>query len=292
MRIHEFITEAPIRSWTVDDDLDGNEAEMMSRFHGYNREMRHFSQKEKRIIRDEQYVQHIRNVFVRCPVDLSFYFWQSKNPNYDLTAFHGAVDQQWLVKRLGEKAAANIAAQASSDIVTIVMTNNLSDENKISLGSPWIIAHRMAHGLFGDRPSGEESWRIREAFNHFLKKIIRVAYSIQWPDENTSFGNIMADDYREIYGKLLGHTLGTMKSAREGKLTSYNEWWFETFSQFIITGRVTFKALPDRFDDGMTMTKDPRAKNQILRAWAKFPSMIERSFVRLLEESRGKTFVI
>ncbi len=46
MRSWIDIVESGITQWTVDPDLDRNEDEMISKFTGYDREMRHYTKKK------------------------------------------------------------------------------------------------------------------------------------------------------------------------------------------------------------------------------------------------------
>ena len=285
------IMESGIAHWTVDPDLDQNEQEMMSKFMGYDREMRHYTQKEKRTIRDDSFVKKVSNSFSKCPVPFSLYFWHTQEPDYDKTAFKGIVDDQWLAERLGRNAYENIKAQTSSNAITIVLTNNLSDENKVSLTSPWIVAHRIAHAMVGDSDTNE-AYRIRNLMKNFLRQILTVGYGCEWPDENSQHGRIFSNDYHEIYGKLMGTMLGTMASARNAKITSVYEWWYETVTQFIVKGKITFNALPDHFDDDLDLTDDPNKRQMAIKMWGQLPTRLERAITHLLEQGRGKVFVV
>lgn len=284
------LLESGISQWTVDPRLDDNEAEMMSKFHGYDREMRHYSQKEKRIIRQPEYSNTVNAAFSHSPVPFSLYFWQSSNPNYDLTAFQGLVTTEWLHQRLGDETANAILAQTSEDAVTVVFTNNLSDDYKIGLNSPWIVAHRIAHAMVGDSNTAEAS-RVIQLMKSFLKGVLTVGYGCEWPNDESYYSRLISDDYYEAYGQLMGHTIGTMRSAREGKLVTAYEWFHETVTQFIMTGRVRFKPLPDHFDEGLDLTSHPKRRQAALRAWANMPHRLERVITALLIQGRGKVFV-
>lgn len=285
------IAEAGLTNWTVDPDLDSNENEMLSRFTGYDREMRHFSTKEKRAIRDPGYVKRVTATFQRCPVPFSLYFWQSRNPNYDLTAFKGLVNDDWLIKYFGETTTKAIHQQTSHNAITVVLTNNLSDENKVSLTSPWIVAHRIAHAMVGDSHT-DEAIRIQQLMKNFLKQVLISGYDLEWPDEESHHGYIFAKDYHEIYGQIMGTLLGTMKSARTNRITSVYEWWYETVTQYIVKGQVTLNPLPDRLDDDLMLTRDVRKRKIALKMWAMLPDRLEKAIIHLLEQGRGKVFVV
>ena len=286
--------EAPITNWTIDSDFDQNEAEMISKFTGYEMDGKHFSDVDKRAIRDPGVMQAVNKAFGRTSVKFSLYFWQSTTPNYDPTSFIGHVDDAWIVRKLGEKAATAIKAQQTSDAITIVLTNNLSDEHKITLKSPWAVAHRIAHALMGGKLGSDAGWEVMAMFKRFIRTLVSQAYGTQWPDESTEYGRIFANDYEEIYGKLIGHQLGTMASARKGALVSQYEWFYETFVQYIITGKVTLNPLREVFDEldpDSKLVADPRKRARIQQIWSNFPSKIEKAFDLMLESAKGEVFV-
>jgi len=283
--------EAPITHWTVDPDFDRNEAEMISDLPDHRDDLRHYGVADKAAIRDKSVMVAAQRAFGRSPVKFSLYFWQSVEPNYDRFAFRGKVDDDWMQHRLGEQTAHAIRSQTGPDTIGIVMTNNLSDEHKISLKSPWMIAHRIAHALFGERRN-QDGWVIVHMFERFLRKLLTVGYGLNWPDEDTGFGRMIAQEYSECYGKLMGHTIGTMGSARKGALVSNWEWFYETFAQYLITGKVTLNPLPEHFDEDLDLTSDPRKRYKVQRAWEQFPDKIAEAFDAMLKKSAGSVFVM
>lgn len=286
-----ILTEAPIEDWTIDPDFNSNEKEMISKFHGYEQEQKHWSDIDKFALRDPATIQKIKTAFLRVPVKINLYFWQSTNPNYDITLEKGAVDIEWVRNKLGEHAYEYVNKTSSPDSITIIMTNNLSDEHKINFSSPWLVAHRISHALFG--VGNRKDWKLSRYLEDFVYKILKHGYGVQWPDE--SFGSwwyTVYEDYREIYTKMMGHYIGTMHSARSGKLVQASEWKHETISQYLMTGAIKIKPLPDHFDEGLDLTKDPKKRQLVMKMWANFPKRMAKLIDNELEASKGQIWVM
>ena len=290
MRLQDLF-EAPIGNWTVDPDFDANEREMISKFTGYDREQKHWSDADKTAIRDESTITRVRSAFMKTPHVFDIYFWQSTNPDYDPTLEKGQRDIQWIERVLGPKVAQ--AVQPRPGVITIVMTNNLSDERKISMKSPWMVGHRIAHAIIGDGIKSPAGFETIFAFDKLVENICRIAYEVDWPKRReTNLDSMLHNEYLEVYTPIIGHMLGTMKSARNGHLIRPAEWQHETFTQYLLTGRVTFRSLSERLDSYYTLTDDPKRRIQAEKLLRKFTKNITKKFDAVLEEAEGKIWVM
>lgn len=286
------LSEAPIGDWTIDPSFDDNEREMISKFSGYEQEAKHWSDADKIALRDPAIVKKVQSAFLKTPVQFNLYFWQSTSPDYDLTLEKGLTDPEWVKAKLGQNAYDYVMRSTSTDAITVIMTNNLSDEHKISFASPWMVAHRLAHSLMGAGDKTDEGWRVGRIFEQFVYDVLREGYDLEWPDPDGRWGDVFYREHMDIYMKMMGHYLGTMRSARKGRLVQPGEWKHETFAQYLIKGKVTLNPLPDNFDEGMDLTQDPAKRKEALRLWANFPSRLERVFHRTLESAKGKIWVM
>lgn len=290
MRIRD-IFEAPIGDWTIDPDFDANEREMVSKFSGYEREQPHWSDVDKRAIRDPAVVQKVRAAFLKTPHTFDLYFWQSTDPNYDHTLEKGIVEPEWIERVLGSKTAA--AVKPKPGVITVVMTNNLSDDRKVSMRSPWMVAHRIAHAVSGTGKKTIAGFEVSNDFSQFARQLCRIAYGVPWPDQNKSeFDRIMHFEYAEAYMTILGHMLGTMKSARSGHLVQSSEWKHETFSQYLLTGKVSFRPLAERLDSYYVLTTDPAKLARAEKLIASFLKKITKRFDKLLTEAADHVWVM
>lgn len=286
MRISEILSESPIGDWQVDPDFDANRSSMLGKRPEVRQDLEHWQDSDINAIRSHANVSRVKNVFSKCPFTFNLYFVHSEQVDYDSFMQAGHVDLPWVAKIFGPQIAGRIEAWSSPTAINVIMTNNMSDEDKLSLRSPWMVAHRMAHAIMG----GHNTEPVQK-FEGFIQDITRIGYSIEWPNEDSHHGRSFAEEYKSTYGKILGYSLGTMNSARRGRLVTVHEWYYETFAQYLITGKVTLKPLPERFDV-FGLTKDPKARYKVQKIWARFPEMIEKTFERSLNDAKGGLWVI
>lgn len=278
------LQEMPIANWDVSSDFDSNEKEMVSKWTGYSQERLHWSDGDKKAIQSPETMTMVRNAFVNCPHEFNLFFWQGREPDYDPYLQNGKASSAFLKKIFGQDAK-RIMDLRSSDSITIVMTNNLSDERHIAMRSPWIVAHRIAHALEGN------DGNLSSIFKDFIKNFLTTGYDLEWPDEESEYGYLFARDYVEDFGKTVGTLLGTMKSARNDNLVQMGEWAMETMAQYLIQGRVTLNPLPAIIDE-MPLTRDPVKLALVSKILKAFPRTVEKHFERVLKIGMGKVFVV
>ncbi len=291
--------EAPIDNWQVDSDFDQNERIMKAAHKAEypNRSdvdtFHHWSDSDKRAINDPDTIERIKSAFLKVPYRFNIYFWQSTKSNYDKFLQKGAVHDDWIREVMGEKVLAEIQSLYSPDAITIIMTNNLSDDHKVNMRSSWIMAHRISHSLLYARNGNPGGWDVLHKFEKFIKDITSYAYGVKWPKNlDTHFGYVQHQEMLSIYGFIIGKVFGTMNSARKGKLVNDAEWIHETFSQYLMTGSVTLNPLPSEIHPEEILTVDPVKLEKAQKVWSKFPSAIEKAFDKMLKDAKGGVFVI
>ena len=286
------LVEAPISGWEVDPQFDDNEAEMKSRFTGYDREVPHWRDVDKNAMNDPLVLARAQKAFAKVGVDIFIYFYQAKTPDYDNLLQQGRLNYEELSSKIGDDAAGNVISFSRPDNIVFVMTNNLSDELPMSIRSPWMLAHRLGHALIFGLRRGEYGHHVKAGFLTFVEKITTLGYGSVWPaDRQTYFGRVMIEDYWEAYGKIMGHIFGTMNSAKKGTLTQSEEWPIETFVQYLMTGDVTFNTtLPAMIGKGEFaehLTTDPQKLLKISKEIEYFRRSVRRTYRGMLEEAKG-----
>jgi hypothetical protein len=288
-----MITEAPISNFDVDPDFSANEKKMKAQFHGYNKEQPMYSEKDKMAITSPAHIQKLKRAFLRVPYSFNLYFWHQAQPDYDPYVQKGIVDDRWIAKHMGKQVLQNISKYDRAASITIIMTGNLSDNYPINFGSSWIMGHRIAHVLIAGNETTAFGHQVIDMFFKFIEHITGTGYGVEWPkDKFSQYGAIMTKEYHEIYGKVLGHALGTMASARNGKLVNGYEWIYETFAQYLLTGKVEFNPLPKDMGEGEILTNDPVKMKKVLKLYNRFPRALESAFAKMLADSVGKTWVM
>ena len=80
MRFKEFnkpLQEAPIGDWDIDSNFDSNEKQMISQFHGYSQEKKHWPDADKIAIKNPEVIKKIKIAFDKTPFHFNLYFYQS-----------------------------------------------------------------------------------------------------------------------------------------------------------------------------------------------------------------------
>lgn len=275
-------------NWQIDPNLEDNAEEMRKRFTGYSSERDHYPHNEMRLFRDPAYMETTSRVFSRIGIPINLYVWQSRDPDYDKTSFHQRVNTKWLHDRMGD-AADKIIQMTTPDAITVILTNNMSDDNWMSIRSPWMLAHRISHAIFDnhrvERKTDDVTYRLGYVVRDFVYRIMTLAYGVSWHSDYR-----IGKEYTEAYGKILGHAISTMRSARKGNINNVYEWVHELFSQKVITGKITLNPLPDILDE-LPISQDPEIRRKVLKLWATFPQRCEEVITKALETSRGEIFV-
>lgn len=121
------------------------------------------------------------------------------------------------------------------EAITVVFTNNAAAERTPL--TPWTIAHRIGHtfnrSYIGDRNSENEYNRnnVRKSLDDLLKN----GYGVDTDGFSMDTGT-----HRSLYEQI-----GTMRSARMGKLNRPYEFIFECFAQFLLNnGNIKFNDAP------------------------------------------------
>lgn len=116
---------------------------------------------------------------------------------------------------------------ATPGVITFILTGNWLGQHPLS---PWIIAHRLSHGMNGFFTRDA----MPETFHHFHGFAVRLR---ALEDEFRA-----ANPGQPVWGFLA--KLGTMRSARKNIILNEAEFFHELFAQYLLTGEVRFHMLP------------------------------------------------
>lgn len=173
---------------------------------------------DRAIISSDRARAKIRRVLARVPQTIDLVFLDTGEPvpsgfvNDYALAIGGVFPYEAIKSRYD-----TLPERSSEDAIMLVLTFNEGQDRKQL--SPWIIAHRMGHGLVMD----DDYERIFQNAEFCLRDLTSYLY-----------------DGWAIPTRATCHAIGTMKSAREGKLTQTLEFLFEMFAQTVVQGKVTF----------------------------------------------------
>lgn len=144
----------------------------------------------------------------------------------------GQVSKEWVEENLG------FTVDPKPNTITIIFTQNTGTE-KIPM-TAWAIAHRLGHAI--RRNKIFEEYMFREVTKDF-RELLEDVYGVKHP--KNMYGSLSTQEEKDL--RQLAQTVGTMSSARNQKLVNFYEFIYELLAQYIITGKITFKPLPESF---------------------------------------------
>jgi len=181
-------------------------------------------------------VQKVKDMLKNTSVNFDFYF--VNKPGLIRFSEKGRVPYEFLVKPYPEGLGLDPnQIKINSDNITVFFVGNTAAD-KIPM-TAWTIIHRVGHVMSRTHQFKEYTDWVDKEFNELLKIYGKSK-------ENTRYGS---DDYKKsrtfdlAKGRLFNQ-IGTMRSAREGKLhRRYYEFYYELFVQYLKDGKITFNPL-------------------------------------------------
>jgi hypothetical protein len=272
--------EMPLR-YQVDDNFDEKRKLMhLDRQKANRNEIEHWKDRDLRAIKNNKYV----NAFKNSPYNINVFITHLPEADYDKFLTKGLTELSWIEKHFDTDAFNEIKGWYDPNSINVILTNNLADDNRISLTS-WMLAHRIGHALFGYYSE------IANEFKKFVMKISSYAYNIEWKDPNTGFGRMVNDENMEYLGVVFGSIFGTMNSAKKNMINRFSEWFYETFSQYLITGKININnSLPEEIY-GYPLTTDKKKLWKAQQYIELFAEHIGNIIDTTLKANTGKIFV-
>jgi hypothetical protein len=138
----------------------------------------------------------------------------------------GPIDLKYLRTQLN--ISPNDIPDPKPDSITIIFNGNYGDDKTPMTG--WTIAHRFGHAM---NRHLEKMKQQTEEFEEFERELGLILKNI--------LGEVYGIYFGQLYGPGLGEVfqqIGTMKSARDKKLTRGYEFVYELIAQYLLTGTV------------------------------------------------------
>ena len=176
------------------------------------------------IVKSPKAQQKVYNFFEKSPYNFRLY--PLNIPGAGKFMETGRVKLDWLEKNLPQ-AAEIVKKNPPNDEIIVFYTNNVG-ANKVPF-TPWIMAHRMGHAF---RPNNYAWGQFAEYWTDQMIQLLDGYYGAHV---------FRMEDPRYI---ALQNALGTMKSARDRKLSRPYEFLYELLAQYINTGEIKFNPLP------------------------------------------------
>jgi hypothetical protein len=185
-------------------------------------------ERDAALVSNPNAVKKIRNMFENTEYLFDFYFIRSKEAKkHGITgSFEGEVDSEWIKANLG------VDIQSNPEAITVIFAGNQQETL-----TGWMMAHRLGHAF--ERVSGRNKDKGKLHQWDAFKK--RLNQSMIWLVDYVYEYEIKRGMYSDIGGaeepKLtrLAKDIGTMKSAKSGKLVRFDEFAYELLAQYLLS---------------------------------------------------------
>lgn len=157
----------------------------------------------------------IIRLFDKTPHNFNFYFVKNKFAQHYLQ--YGRVNEEWVKENL--KCTIN----QDNNALTVIFTNNIAF-GKIPM-TAWTMVHRLGHLLY--------NYNWISTVQNTIQKMVETVYNLEHADRKKTDKAITA----------FVHSIGTMKSARDGNIRIHYEFPYELMAQYILS-KVKFNQIP------------------------------------------------
>ncbi len=262
MRLLDLI-EMPVRSMSAQDTSGGEGGSFMDK-------------RDWALVSRPAAVKRVTNALRNIPINVDLYFYnlpiESEHAGY---MDHSYIDDIKGYRDNNPNTAESIAGlgrfltdhfeitlpQPSASGVNILFFYH--DGGLAERLTPWMVAHRIAHGV---------EYRLNGVIH-------QAAFDHIYANDEDADTDVPFMDLNDMMNALIA--ISTMRSARTGKLDS-SEVSNELFSQFLVTGKVTFNT-----DDAVW----PFDTDVIPNASAQWETEINAGFTKIVESWVGKYVV-
>ena len=233
---------------------------------------------DRRALTSEKLITKLKLKMAKAKYDFVLYFVNV--PGAGKLNFAGLVtdwDNIQYGETLPQKAKDQILADREkglqNDAITIVFVDNRSTDRMPM--TPWIITHRIWHAF--DPKVGAFNYqselikRLEHKLNLVAADILNNVYTVNMPyllgggyssEKTPTFFRPGECGFREF--KAFYQTIGSSRAAREGKLSFPTEIFPDFFVEYLWTGKIKFRPLPETLKIGRSLYKaiDPIALDQ------------------------------
>jgi len=227
IRLTDILNEAPIGTYATIGDFEKGAS--------------YKDPRDRLSVKHPVTVQKVKDMLKNTTVDFDFYF--VNKPGLRKFAEKGRVPYEFIFKPqpdglglthqdLGDRSI-------NSDNITVFFVSNTAAD-KIPM-TAWTIIHRVGH-VMNRTPQFQEytDW-LDKQFDELLALYGKQKTNTKYSSDNNDYKKSRTFDLAK--GRLFNH-IGTMRSAREGKLhRRHYEFYYELFVQYLKDGKITFKPL-------------------------------------------------
>lgn len=215
-----------------DDPVDEMAIQQFKTVGDWSRRSSFGSEVDRRILTSPRGVERIRRQWEKTPYDFDIYLVNDPRVNRSEFREVGMVDMSFVRDRM--RLTPDEVPDPDDNTITIIYTSNTGAQRYMASG--WILAHRLGHALARGNSSVADHWQlfIKRLRRHVVA-LLEEVYGLSMP--------LRPYDQDKIL-RYVAQELGSMKSARDGKLRNWYEFAYELLAQYMLTGGIKFNKLP------------------------------------------------
>jgi hypothetical protein len=249
--------------------------------------------------RDRDIIKHpvtltkVKDFFKNTSVDFDFYFVNL--PGRRQFAEKGLVKQEFLFepypKGLGITPEQLRNGSINDNNITVFFVGNSAGE-KVPM-TAWTMAHRFGHAIRREYAFVQLTNWLEGQFEEVLREYNldkgKTSGGYDYRNYDRDGGPSRLPDIHRLVKASLFNQIGTMRSAREGKISRYFEFYYELFAQYLKDGKITLNRLKPHIRkkygaygrEEMAYTKHVEHVNERIHS-------IERDFGYYAEDALGE----
>lgn len=255
---------------------------------------------DRALLTSPRAIEKIKRQWEKTPYDFDIYLVNDPRVNKSDYREVGMVSMDFVRDKL--KLTPEEIPDNDQDKITVIYVGNSGAERFMASG--WILAHRLGHALVRGDNSVSHLWReYTDGLRSKVRDLLFNVYGIKMnPGRYGEYGGDWKDiQKQDLMLRYVAQQLGTMKSAREGKVRNWFEFGYELLAQYMLTGRVKFNKLPDSIVAGLLGygRKDyrhARNRDELTRynetGLVAFEKQIENELNGILGAAVGSVFVM
>jgi hypothetical protein len=187
---------------------------------------------DRRLLSNPRAIEKIKRQWEKTPYTFDLYVMNDKRVNKEEFRERGEVSLEFVREKM--KLTPEEFPDPPNSAITVIFTNNSGDERYMASG--WILAHRVGHAL-------ARAGKTQEEWNYFTKKLRTLFNDLMLNVYGVDIGYARRENADKIL-KYVAQEIGSMKSARDNKMRSWYEFAYELLAQYMLTGKITLKPLP------------------------------------------------
>lgn len=200
-----------------------------------------FGPKDRKLMKSPKGIAKIKKKWETSVADVNLFLLNTEMSPAGALGYYGFNPENHLSI---EAKAVELGFELDPNAINCLLSNNYSGATEHPL-TAWMIGHRLWHAIVS-----KDKFFYHEGYSMLEGNLAAIG---------RAYG---CGDYREV-----AHMLGRSRACREKVLTNFGELLPETFTEYMLFGKVRLNPLPEMFMDALDTVYHIRADNYGGRHW-------------------------